>query len=103
MADSVTAKSAVAMILAIRQKRKKKRVRKRRFWVRDWLQCRQLYGAYHQLHQELDSSLYCNFLQSFCPIYWKDNSRNMSSNNRDPLRRLFESKINLTQQNENHD
>ena len=35
------------------------------------------------------------FIQSFCPIYWKDNSRNMSSNNRDTLRRLFEGKINL--------
>ena len=58
MADSVTAKSAVAMILAIRQKRKKKRVRKHRFWVRDWLKCRQLYGAYHQLHQELDTATF---------------------------------------------
>ena len=42
------------------------RLRRHRFWVREWLQRRESYGAYHQLLQELqlmDTSSYRNFLR----------------------------------------
>ena len=47
------AASAVAIVAVIKLKRKR-RIRKPKFWVREWLQCREVHGAYHALMKELE-------------------------------------------------
>ena len=56
---------ACAVVIVTRLQRRR-RIRRHRFWVREWLQRRESYGAYHQLLQELqlmDTSSYRNFLR----------------------------------------
>ena len=64
-ARRATATSAVAIVAVLKFKRKR-RIRKRKFWVREWLQCREVHGAYHALMKELeimDMSSYRNVLR----------------------------------------
>ena len=68
MADTSVTLGASLVIVAVLLKRscRKRKTRKRRVWVRDWIRNRQSFGAFHQLVQELrmaDTSTYRNFLR----------------------------------------
>ena len=61
-------------LLLLRKCQKKKKYKKRRFWVRNIFRQREVHGTFHTLFRELDRELFfryhaCNYVSLFATVY----------------------------------